>query len=108
MFRKRSLRQLTIVLLLVAISFVGIVAAAAATTDRFYISRIIAWREADFHDFEKFPSHPVPAGANAFYFKPAPENPPEYLGATISQRPLDGTAGTVATARLGTWTPRRS
>ena len=79
MFRKRFLRPLVIVLLLTPILLVGIMAAAAATTDRFYISRIIAWREADFRDFEKFPSRPVPAGSKEFSFKPAPENPPEYL-----------------------------
>ena len=79
MFGTRFLRRLTVVFLLIAISFVGIMAAAAATADRFYISRLIAWREADFHDFEKFPSRPVPAGSKEFSFKPAPENPPEYL-----------------------------
>ena len=74
------MRRLAIVLLLIVISFVGIMGAAAATADRLYISRIIAWREADFHDFEKFPSRPVPAGSKeAFSFKPAPEKPPEYL-----------------------------
>ena len=45
------LHRLAIALLLVSILLVGIMAAAAATTDRFYVSRIIAWRDADFRDF---------------------------------------------------------
>ena len=73
-------------LLLVAISFVGIVAAAAATTDRFYISRLIAWRDADFHDFERFPSRAVPAGSRAFSFRPAPEKPPPHLRTVMYRR----------------------
>ncbi len=114
MFRKRSLRRLTIVLLLVAISFVGIVAAAAATTDRFYISRLIAWREADFHDFERFPSRAVSAGSRAFSFRPAPEEPPPYLKTVTYRRDaldpaipresmaatLDSTGGTEVTEPL--------
>jgi CubicO group peptidase (beta-lactamase class C family) len=79
MLRKRSLKRLTVSFLLIAILLLGLVAATATTTDRFYASRIVAWREADFHDFERFPSRPVPAGADKFSFQPAPENPPEYL-----------------------------
>ena len=85
MFRTRFLQRLAVVLLLVAGLFVGIMTAASATADRFYVSRIIAWREADFRDFEKFPSRPVPAGPKEFSFEPAPENPPEYLR-TITYR----------------------
>jgi CubicO group peptidase (beta-lactamase class C family) len=77
-FGKRYLRRLAVVLSLIAILLLGIVA-AAATADRFYVSRIVAWRNADFRDFERFPSRPVPAGAEAFSFEPAPKNPPEYL-----------------------------
>jgi CubicO group peptidase (beta-lactamase class C family) len=80
------LQRLTIVLLLVSILLVGIMVAAAATTDRFYVSRIIAWREGDFRDFEKFPSRPVPAGSKQFSFEPAPENPPEYLRTVTYRR----------------------
>ncbi len=85
MFGKRFLRPLVIVLLLTPILLVGIMTAAAATTDRLYIFRIIAWREADFRDFEKFPSRPIPAGSKEFYFEPAPEKPPGYLR-TITYR----------------------
>ena len=85
MFRTRFLQRLAVVLLLVAGLFVGILTAASATADRFYVSRIVAWREADFRDFEKFPSRPVPAGPKEFSFEPAPENPPEYLR-TITYR----------------------
>ena len=81
----RFLHRLTICLLLVSILLVGIMAAAATTTDRFYVSRILAWREADYRDFEKFPFRPVPAGSKAFSFKPPSENPPEYLR-TITYR----------------------
>ncbi len=59
MFRKRFLRRLTVLLLLLAVLLLGLMAAVAATTDRFYASRIIAWRGADFRDFERFPSRPV-------------------------------------------------
>ena len=79
MLRKRSLKQLAIVFLLIAILLLGLMAAAVATIDRFYASRIVAWREADFRDFERFPSRPVPAGPKAFSFEPAPQDPPEYL-----------------------------
>jgi hypothetical protein len=79
MRRKRLVRRPAIVLLLVAVLLLGIMTAAATTADRFYASRIVAWREADFRDFERFPSRPVPAGPNRFSFEPAPENPPEYL-----------------------------
>ncbi len=82
---RAPLRRLAIVLLLVSILLVGMMTAAAATADRFYISRLIAWREADFRDFERFPSRAVPAGSKEFSFKPAPENPPEYLR-TITYR----------------------
>jgi CubicO group peptidase (beta-lactamase class C family) len=114
MFRTRFLQRLAVVLLLVAILLVGIMTAAAATADRFYVSRIIAWREADFRDFEKFPSRPVPAGPKEFSFEPVPENPPEYLR-TITYRsdapdprtpresmatPLDSAGGTEATKPL--------
>ena len=85
MFRTRFLQRLAVVLLLVAGLFVGILTAASATADRFYVSRIVAWREADFRDFEKFPSCPVPAGPKEFSFEPVPENPPEYLR-TITYR----------------------
>ncbi len=79
MLGKRHLRRLAVVLSLIAILLLGIMAATAATADRFYASRIVAWRNADFRDFEKFPSRRVPAGPEAFSFEPAPENPPEYL-----------------------------
>jgi CubicO group peptidase (beta-lactamase class C family) len=79
MFGKGFMQQLAVVFLLVAILLVGAMAAAAATADRFYISRLVAWRESDFHDFQRFPSRPVPAGSKEFSFEPAPEKPPEYL-----------------------------
>ena len=78
MFGKRYLRRLAVVLSLIAILLLGIMA-AAATADRFYVSRIVAWRNADFRGFERFPSRRVPAGQKMFSFEPAPENPPEYL-----------------------------
>ena len=65
--------------MLIVVLLVGLMAAATATADRFYASRIVAWREADFHDFERFPSRPVPAGSDKFSFESAPENAPEYL-----------------------------
>src|SRR5918998_1398506 len=79
MISKRFVRRLAIASLLIAVSVVGVMAVASATADRFYASRILAWREADFRDFERFPSRPVPAGPETFSFEPAPENPPEYL-----------------------------
>src|SRR5215207_3193606 len=86
MFRKRLMQRLAVAFLLIAVSFSGIMTAAAATTDRFYISRIIAWREGEFRDFEKFPSRPVPAGPETFFFKPAPERTPEYLRTVTYRR----------------------
>ena len=86
MFGKRFLRRVAAVFLLLVILFVGAMTAAAATADRFYISRIIAWREADFHDFEKFPSRAVHAGSEAFSFKPVPEKPPGYLRTVTYRR----------------------
>jgi CubicO group peptidase (beta-lactamase class C family) len=86
MFGKRFLRRVAAVLLLIAILLVGAMAAAAATADHFYISRLIAWRESDFHDFERFPSRAVPAGSKEFSFKPAPEEPPEYLRTVTYRR----------------------
>lgn len=86
MFRTRFLQRLAIALLLLSILLVGIMATAAATTDHFYVSRIIAWREGDFRDFEKFPSRPVPAGSKQFSFEPAPENPPAYLRTVTYRR----------------------
>jgi CubicO group peptidase (beta-lactamase class C family) len=86
MLRKRSLKRLAIVLMLVMGLLLGLMAAAAATADRFYASRIVAWREADFRDFERFPSRTVPAGPKAFSFEPAPENPPEYLRTVTYRR----------------------
>jgi CubicO group peptidase (beta-lactamase class C family) len=83
---RMPLRRLAIALLLVSILLVGIMTAAAATADRFYVSRIVAWRNADFRDFEKFPSRRVPAGREAFSFEPAPENPPEYLRTVTYRR----------------------
>ena len=68
---RTPLRRLAIALLLLSILLVGIMAAAAATADRFYISRLIAWREADFRDFKRFPSRAVPAGSKEFSFKHA-------------------------------------
>ena len=73
------MRRLAIVLILMMGLLLGLVAAAAATADRFYASRIVAWREADFRDFERFPSRPVPAGSEAFSFESAPKEPPEFL-----------------------------
>src|SRR5919107_5508547 len=86
MFRKRFVRRLAVAFLLIAVLLVVVMTAAAATTDRFYLSRVIAWREADFHDFERFPSRPVPAGPEQFSFKPAPEKPPEYLRTVTYRR----------------------
>ena len=86
MFGTRFLRRLAISLMLVSILLLGIMATAAATVEHFFVSRIIAWREADFHDFEKFPSRPVPAGANEFSFKPAPERPPQSLRTVTYRR----------------------
>jgi CubicO group peptidase (beta-lactamase class C family) len=79
------MRRLAVVLLLVVVLFLGLMTLAAATADRFYASRIVAWREADFRDFERFPSRTVPAGQEAFSFEPAPREPPEYLR-TITYR----------------------
>jgi CubicO group peptidase (beta-lactamase class C family) len=86
MARKPFLQRLAIVFLLIVVLLVGLMTAAAATADRFYASRIVAWRNADFRDFERFPSRPVPAGAEAFSFEPAPENPPEYLETVTYRR----------------------
>src|SRR3712207_1455484 len=79
MFRKRLVRRLAVVFLLILILLVGVMAAAAATADRFYVSRIIAWREADFHDYQRFSSRTVQAGPNEFSFEPPPEKTPEFL-----------------------------
>ena len=79
MFRKRLVRRLAVVFLLILILLVGVMTAAAATADRFYVSRIIAWREADFHDYQRFPSRTVHAGPNEFSFEPPPEKTPEFL-----------------------------
>ena len=114
MFRKRLMQRLAVAFLLIAVSFSGIMTAAAATTDRSYISRIIAWREGEFRDFEKFPSRPVPAGPKTFFFKPAPERTPEYLRTVTYRRDapepttpresmattLDSTGGTEVTEPL--------
>jgi CubicO group peptidase (beta-lactamase class C family) len=114
MLRKRLVRRLAIVLLLVAVLLLGTMTAAATTADRFYASRIVAWRDADFRDFERFPSRPVPAGPNGFSFEPAPENPPEYLRKVTYRRDapdpmspresmataLDSTGGTEVTEPL--------
>jgi CubicO group peptidase (beta-lactamase class C family) len=86
MFRKRFVRRLAVAFSLIAVLLVVVMTAAAATTDRFYLSRVIAWREADFHDFERFPSRPVPAGSEQFSFKPAPEKPPGYLRTVTYRR----------------------
>jgi CubicO group peptidase (beta-lactamase class C family) len=86
MFRTQFLQWLAVVFLLVAVLLAGIMSAAAATADRFYVSRIIAWREADFRDFERFPSRAVPAGPKEFSFKAAPEDPPEYLRTVTYRR----------------------
>jgi hypothetical protein len=75
MARTPLLRRLTIVFLLTAVLLLGLMAAAAATADRFYASRIVAWREAEIHDFERFPSRRVPAGSKTFSFEPAPRDP---------------------------------
>ena len=68
---RTPLRRLAIAFLLVSVLLVGIMTAAAATADRLYISRLIAWREADFRDFKRFPSRAVPAGSKEFSFKHA-------------------------------------
>jgi len=86
MLRKPLVRRLAIALLIVSVLLLGLMTAAATTADRFYVSRIIAWREGDFHDFEKFPSRPVLAGSNKFSFEPAPENPPEFLRTVTYRR----------------------
>src|SRR5919112_5017686 len=86
MFRTQFLQWLAVVFLLVAVLLAGIMSAAAATADRFYVSRIIAWREADFRDFERFPSRAVPAAPKEFSFKAAPEDPPEYLRTVTYRR----------------------
>jgi hypothetical protein len=115
-FGRRYLRRLAVVLSLIAILLLGIMA-AAATADRFYVSRIVAWRNADFRDFERFPSRPVPAGAETFSFEPAPKNPPKYLTTVIYHRDapeptspresmataLDSTGGTEVTKPLETF-----
>jgi CubicO group peptidase (beta-lactamase class C family) len=84
--RMPFLRWLALVLLLMAVLLLGLLAVAAATADRFYASRIVAWREADFRDFEKFPSRRVPAGSEAFSFDPAPKKPPLYLRTVTYRR----------------------
>ncbi len=113
MLRKRFAHRLAVAFLLVSILLVGLMTVTSATTDRFYASRIIAWREADFRDFERFPSRAVPAGSKEFSFKPAPENPPEYLRTLTYRRdapdptpresmttPLDSTGGEEVTEPL--------
>ncbi len=114
MFRNPFWQRLAIVFLLIAVSVLGVMAVADATADRFYASRIVAWRNADFRDFERFPSRRVSAGPETFSFEPAPENPPEYLR-TVTYRsdapepktpresmanPLDSAGGTEVTEPL--------
>ena len=114
MFRNPFWQRLAIVFLLIAVSVLGVMAVAAATADRFYASRIVAWRNADFRDFERFPSRRVSAGPETFFFEPAPEEPPEYLR-TVTYRsdapepktpresmanPLDSAGGTEVTEPL--------
>lgn len=80
MLTRQSLRRFLIGLLAFAILLAGVMAAASATTDRFYISRIIAWREGSFRDFEtKFPSRTVPKGQHTFSFRSASGDPPAWL-----------------------------
>jgi hypothetical protein len=86
MLRKRSLKRLTVPFLLIAIMLLGLVAATAATADRFYASRIVAWRDADFRDFERFPSRPCPQGGGVLLRARAPRNPPEYLRTVTYRR----------------------
>lgn len=76
MFRTPFLQRLAIVILLVAVLLAGIMIAAGATADRFYASRIVAWREADFRDFEGSPPAPCPQGRRSSPSRPRPRTLP--------------------------------
>ncbi len=78
MLGQRS-RRLLIVLLATTAVLGGAVVAAEATTDRFYLSRVIAWHGADFGDSARFPARPVPKGPGTFSFEPAPATAPPWL-----------------------------
>ena len=80
MLTRQSLRRVLIGLLAFALLLAGAMAAASATTDHFYISRIIAWRQGSFRDFEtKFPARPVPRGHSTFSFTSPSGDPPPWL-----------------------------
>ena len=118
MLTRRSLRRVLICLLAIAILLAGVMAGAWATTDHFYISRIIAWREGSFRDFAtKFHARAVPKGHYTFSFKGPSGDPPPWLrtvtyvrGVPASATPresmtaeLDSLGGTPVTEPLDTF-----
>lgn len=78
MLTQRSRRILIGLLATVAV-FGGLLVAAEATTDRFYLSRVLAWRGADFGDPARFPARPIPTGPGTFSFEPPPATTPPWL-----------------------------
>lgn len=82
---------------------------AAATTEYWYWSRILAWREAQVDDFTRFPARSIENGANVFRFSAAsgggvPTTVTYRVGASPLHGPPDDlrqeVAGHVATAEL--------
>ncbi|TCK22307.1 serine hydrolase domain-containing protein [Pseudonocardia endophytica] len=78
MLTRRPRRILTVLAVLVVV--VGaLFVAVETTTDRFYLSRVLAWHGADYQDWQRFPSRPVPTGPDGNPFRPAPATPPPWL-----------------------------
>ncbi|MCB1171707.1 MAG: serine hydrolase [Leptospiraceae bacterium] len=68
---KKRFRRLGLLLILVGSLPLAILSAAAMVYPPEYVYRVIAWRESDALDWQKFPSHPLHAAAHPHQFEQA-------------------------------------
>jgi CubicO group peptidase (beta-lactamase class C family) len=102
---RRRLSLLLRIFGVLAISAVAVMGFATATTDRFYWSRIIIWRDADFDDWRRFPARVVahdPANVRTLPRAPSADAPwplplpARFAGAT--NEPLEAVLAASGTA----------
>lgn len=76
---RRWVRRLMAGLLAVLVVVSSVLIGANATTDRFLVSRVIAWRVGDSDDWQRFPARSIPTGRYRSPFLPPPAQPPPWL-----------------------------
>ena len=83
--RRESKKDLLLIVFLsISALVITLIAVSMLVYTPQYVIRVLAWRDSDAFDWQKFPSHTLHAAPNAFHFETAPDPKVEKLLADLA------------------------